>query len=132
MRSSLSDAETKRFDIEFVFEAMEQFVADRAVISESDQSQPLSRYGLMPQASEGVSGFERALRIDGSGLGVTLKTSTIMETQPLKLFRHEPVLIRELIQPGQRRGGRALARQSVFLFVPSVLLESEGPNQRSQ
>ena len=38
IESSLSNTETHRVDIEFPFEAVEQFIVDCAVISQSNQS----------------------------------------------------------------------------------------------
>jgi len=58
-----------------VFEMVQQLVADRAVIAQTDKGHPLGRQGLMPQTPEGLAGFERAFRFDGAGSSVVLQTS---------------------------------------------------------
>ena len=41
--AALSDPKTQRFDIEFVLQAMKQFVTDRSVVAQTDQRQALRR-----------------------------------------------------------------------------------------
>jgi len=73
--SSRSETETERFDVQFVFETVQQLVADRAVIAQTDKGQPLGRQGLMPQTPRGFRGFERAFGFDDAGSSVVLQTS---------------------------------------------------------
>jgi hypothetical protein len=42
IHSLLSNTESERLDIEFLFEVLQQFIADYAIISQSDYSLPLS------------------------------------------------------------------------------------------
>ena len=48
--------EVERGDIEFLLQAMQDFVADRAVITKTDQSHALSGHGFMLQTLNGFGG----------------------------------------------------------------------------
>lgn len=58
-RASIADAETKRFNIQFVFQMMKHLVADRAVIAKIDQGQSFYLQRLTRQPSEGFARLKR-------------------------------------------------------------------------
>src|SRR5947208_13130766 len=129
---SLSDTEAQRFDIELVLQAMEHFVADRAVITQPDQGRPVSRQRLMPQPPEGLGGFHRTLLIHGAGSRVALEPPAIMDAQSFSVVRHQPVFTRQPIQPGQGRGGGMLPRLHFFPFESTVFFKTQGPDERRE
>src|SRR5215831_19367950 len=90
--TSFADPVTQRLDIEFMFQAMEDFVADRAVITKRDQGKPLCRQRLMAQPSEGFACLNRTVWIHGVGTREALELASVIHTQAIEVLPHERLL----------------------------------------
>src|SRR5215213_3320935 len=79
----LSNADTQRFDVQLVFEAVEDFIADRAVVPQADQGQAFGRQRLVAQPPERQANLGRTFLVPSSIGRKPLHAASIVHAQPV-------------------------------------------------
>ena len=79
--AAFADPKPQRFDVQFMLKMMQDFVADRAVIAQADESQSLGRQRFVAQSLKGLGGFTRIVFMNGCRIRHAFQLTPILYTQ---------------------------------------------------
>jgi hypothetical protein len=84
--AALADPKPQCFDVQFMLQMMQDFVADRAVIAQADKSQSLGRQCFVAQSLKGLGGFTRIVFVNGCRTRQAFQLTPILHTQLLDVL----------------------------------------------
>ena len=79
--AALADPKPQCFDVQLMLQMMKDFVADRAVIAQADESQSLGRQCFVAQSLKSLGGFTRIVLMNGCRTRHAFQLTSILHTQ---------------------------------------------------
>src|SRR5579884_2415234 len=102
-RAQITGSDSQRFEVQFVLNLMKDGITDDFIVPERDDGATLCRQRLVPHPSIRLGRFRRTVGILRGRMGEATGALTIMQAQPVEMFRHRRAVRFQLIKSSERR-----------------------------